>query len=215
MPGFEPDDYKRIITLLCSGNDDVRRAAQRLLKLYPSDNFYRHLKSLPKQEGLDKCDLEFVSETAVFYFYNRIVEYDGTFALDKRSRDWIEGNYSDGATWVTKAITRDPSYRIFTSMLDHAYGLVLWDHSDQVEALPHFRKMIDVIRLSNRVYPSNPRHIGIALRIINEPRNMSKTAKTASPYVGERQAISTDYVLNGAMVNSSPCRRTHQKQLVR
>jgi hypothetical protein len=200
VPGFESGDYKKIITLLCGKNSDGKRAAQRLLKLYPSDNFYQHLDSVLKHE-LDNCDRVFATEAAVFYFYNRIVEYDGTFALNKKSRDWIEGNYNDGLAWINQIVAKDQSYRIFNSMLDYAYGVVLWDHNDHVAALPHFDRMIEAIRLSNRAYPSNPQHIAIALRIINEPERSSKAAKTAIPYLDEPRAINNDHLVSGTMVS--------------
>ena len=200
VPAFGPDDYKKVVSLLCKGDDDSRRAAQRLLKLYPSDNFYRYLHALSKEE-FGKCDVAFVSETAVFYFYNRIVEYDGTFAVDKKSRDWIEGNYNDGIAAVGRATANDPSFNIYTSMLDYAYGLVLWDHGDQAGALRHLNHMIETIRLSNATYPSNPQHIAIALRLMHEPSHPSKTAKTASAYVGEPLAAGKEHTVKGQIVS--------------
>jgi hypothetical protein len=97
IPGFGPDDYNIVVDSVCSADEDVRRAAQRLLKLYPSNRFYLRLQALPKQPGLAKCGASFATETAAYYFYNRIVEYDGRFALDR------QGNYSplcDGLTRV-------------------------------------------------------------------------------------------------------------------
>jgi hypothetical protein len=81
IPGFESEDYKSIVSLLCSAHAANRNASQRLLRLYPSNNFYQSIQALPKQP---KCDLGFVSESATYYFYNRIVEYDGTFPLDRQ-----------------------------------------------------------------------------------------------------------------------------------
>lgn len=202
IPGFESDDYKKIVALLCSKDEDVRRAAQRLLKLYPSNNFYPYVKSLPKQGDWDKCSLAFVSETAVNYFYNRIVEYDGTFALDKDSRAWIDGNYKDGLEWVRRAAAENPAHGIFSSMIDYARGLVLWDHGDHAAALPYFNQMLDEIRSSGGVYPSNPQHIATALKLINEPRRASRTTEPVKPYgSGERRSMSRTYALSAGMVS--------------
>jgi hypothetical protein len=202
IPGFEPEDYKKIVTLLCSADEDTKRAAERLLRLYPSDKFYQHIEALPKQSDFEKCNLAFVSEAAVYYFYNRIVEFDGTFALDKASRDWIGGNYNDGIDWVKRAAVKDPSFGVFSSMLDYAYGLVLWDHSDKAIASTYFNRMLDGVRLSNASYPSNPRHIAIALKLVNEPDRKSKTAESTSPYnTSELHAISQNYVATSSVVN--------------
>jgi hypothetical protein len=38
ISGFQPDDYKAVVNLLCSANSANRNAAQRLLRQYPSDN---------------------------------------------------------------------------------------------------------------------------------------------------------------------------------
>jgi hypothetical protein len=44
--------------------------------------------------------VSFVTETAVYYFNNRIVEYDGTFALDKQASACIAENYAGGSEWT-------------------------------------------------------------------------------------------------------------------
>ena len=195
------DDYEKVVSLLCSNEEDTRVAAQRLLRLYPSDKFYGSIEAL-KQSDFNKCNLPFVSETAIYYFYNRIVEYDGTFTFDKSSRQWVDGNYSDGAEWVSRATASDSSRSIFSSILDYAYGLVLWDHNDKSKASVHFDRMLERIRSSNVPYPSNPWHIVIALRSINEPSHDSKMAETAKPYnANEIQPIGKNYVHNGAAVN--------------
>jgi hypothetical protein len=201
VPAFGPGDYKKVVTLLCSGNDSGRHAAQRLLKLYPSDNFYRYLQSLSKSEEIANCDLTFISETAILYFYNRIVEYDGTFALDKKSRDWIVGNYDDGVAWVSRPVAKDPSFKIYSSMLDYAYGLVLWDHGDQAGGLRHISRMMETIRSSNTIYPSNPRHIAIALKLLHDPSYALKTVRPLVAYVGEPVAAGKEHVIKGQLVS--------------
>jgi hypothetical protein len=201
IPSFQADDYRKVVALLCSRDEEVRLAAQRLLKLYPSNNFYQHIQALLKQGEFDKCKLAFVAETAVNFFYNRLVEYDGTFALDKDSRGWIDGNYKDGVEWVKRAAAEDPSHGIFRAMLDYARGLVLWDHGEQAAALPYFNQMLDAVRSSSGIYPSNPQHIAVAVKLVNVPR-AAKLPDSAKPYApGERRPIARTYMVSGGMVS--------------
>ncbi len=82
IPGFAANDYAVVVSLLCNADTSTRRAAQRLMKLYPSNSFYAPLQKLSKPGNDANCDSEFIAELAVNYFYNRIVEYDGSFPLD-------------------------------------------------------------------------------------------------------------------------------------
>ncbi|MBV9970956.1 MAG: hypothetical protein JO228_13300 [Xanthobacteraceae bacterium] len=202
IPGFTPDDYNIVIDSLCSTDEDVRRAAQRLLKVYPSNRFYSRLQALPRQPGFAKCGASFVTETAAYYFYNRIVEYDGTFALDKQASAWIAENYAEGTEWTRRGEAKDSTLGTFTAMLDYARGLVLWDHGDKREGSASFNQMIDAIRMSDRIYPSNPNHIADALRLIHDPARTTKPSRGAalvSPM--ERHPVAKTYVVTDGAVN--------------
>jgi hypothetical protein len=202
IPGFAPDDYKLIVDSLCSMDEDVRRAAQRLLKLYPSNRFYSHLQALPKQPGFAKCGVSFATETAAYYFYNRIVEFDGTFALDKQASAWIAENYADGRQWTERGEAQDNALGAFTAMLSYARGLVQWDHGQKKEGSASFNEMIDTIRTSGRIYPSNPNHIADALRLIHDPARTTKPPRAAvvsNP--PDRHPVAKAYVLTDSAVS--------------
>jgi hypothetical protein len=179
IPGFDANDYKIAVDSLCSTDEDVRRAAQRLLKLYPSNHFYAHLQALAKQANFDKCKVAFLAETAAYYFYNRIVEYDGTFTLDNQSLAAIEENRRDGTEWAKRGEAQDASFGLFTAMLDYARGLVLWDHGEKKDASAAFNQMIDRVRTANRIYPSNPQHIAAALRLVYDPAHPAQSLRGA------------------------------------
>jgi hypothetical protein len=202
IPGFAPDDYNIVVDTLCSTDEDVRRAAQRLLKIYPSNRFYVRLQALPKQSGFAKCGASFITESAAYYFYNRIVEYDGTFALDKQASAWIAQNYADGSEWTKRGEAQDSTLGAFTAMLDYARGLILWDHGDKREGAASFNQMIDAIRTSGRIYPSNPNHIADALRLVHDPARMTKPSRAAvvlNP--SERHPVAKTYVIADGAVN--------------
>jgi hypothetical protein len=181
IPGFEPDDYKRVVGLLCGTDLDSKTASQRLLRSYPANNFYQPIQDLQKQTN---CDLIFVSESAIYYFYNRLVEYDGTFALDSVSLNWLVGNYNDGSAWVKLVSAKDPNHSVFGALLNYGYGLVLWDRgpTNQSGAISQFKLMLQTIGSSNGIYPSNPGHIATALKELNNPGVASKIAASATPY---------------------------------
>ena len=201
IPGFRSDDYRIVIESLCSSDEDVRRAAQRLLKLYPSNHFYPILQALPKQPNFDRCRMDFIAETAAYYFYNRIVEYDGTFALDKGSRAWISQNYADGNDWAKRGEAQDGTVPLFTAMLDYARGLVLVDHGERKDALASFNLMIEAIRTSGRIYPSNPRHIATALRLTQDPGHNAKVLQGALALIPpDRRPVAKTYVVTEGFV---------------
>jgi hypothetical protein len=173
-----------------------------MLKLYPSNHFYAHLQALPKQPSFDRCKVAFVSETAAYYFYNRIVEYDGTFALDKGSVKWIDENYAEGTEWTRRGEAQDGAFAAFTAMLDYARGLVLWDHGEKKDASASFSQMIEAIRTSGRLYPSNPQHIATALRLIHDPALGSKPAHAAVVFnPPDRRPVAKAYVVTDGAVN--------------
>lgn len=202
IPGFSPSDYKIVVDSVCSRDEDVRRAAQRLLKLYPSYHFYAHLQALPKQPTFNGCKPTFVAETAAYYFYNRIVEYDGTFTLDKSSMAWINENYAEGVEWAKRGEAQDGAFGMFAAMLDYARGLVLWDHGEKKDASASFSQMIDSIRASSRIYPSNPQHIATALRVIHEPGRSSKSVSGAVVFnPPDRRAVARAYVVTDGAVD--------------
>jgi hypothetical protein len=201
IPGFRPDDYRIVVESLCSPDEDVRRAAQRLLRVYPSSHFYPTLQALPKQPSFDRCRLGFMAETAAYYFYNRIVEYDGTFALDKENRAWIGENHADGTDWTKRGEVHDTSLPLFTAMLDYARGLVLFDHGDKKDALAAFNQMIEAIRTSGRIYPSNPQHIATALRLTQDPNRNAKGLQAAQAIIPpDRHPVAKAYVVSEGAV---------------
>jgi len=201
IPGFGSIDYRIVIESLCSSDEDVRRAAQRLLKLYPSDHFYPILQALPKQPGFDRCRTGFIVETAAYYFYNRIVEYDGTFALDKEGQAWISQNYVDGTDWAKRGETRDGPLPLFTAMLDYARGLVLLDHGERKNGLVSFNLMIDAIRSSGKIYPSSPHHIASALRLTQDPGHNAKALQAALAVLPpDRRPVAKAYVVTEGFV---------------
>lgn len=201
IPGFAQDDYDIVVDTLCSTDEDSRRAAQRLLKIYPSNRFYVRLHALPKQPGFAKCGASFITETAAYYFYNRIVEYDGTFALDKQASAWIAQNYADGGEWTKRGEAQDSTLGAFTAMLSYARGLVLWDHGDRREGSASFNQMIDAIRSSGRIYPSNPNHIADALRLVHDPARMTKPSRAAVLNPSDRHPVAKTYVIADGVVN--------------
>lgn len=201
IPGFRSDDYRIVVQSLCSSDEDVRRAAQRLLKLYPSNHFYPILQALPKQPAFDRCRMGFIAETAAYYFYNRIVEYDGTFALDQGSRAWISENYADGNDWAKRGEAQDGPVPLFTAMLDYAPGLVLLDHGERKDALASFNLMIEAIRTSGRIYPSNPQHIATALRLTRDPSHNAKMLQGAVALIPpDRRPVAKTYVVSEGSV---------------
>ncbi|MGY3532301.1 hypothetical protein ACVISU_005069 [Bradyrhizobium sp. USDA 4452] len=138
----------------------------------------------------------FIAETAAYYFYNRIVEYDGTFALDKGSRAWISENYADGIDWAGRGEALDGPLPLFTAMLDYARGLVLLDHGERKEALTSFNLMIESIRTSGRIYPSNPQQIATALRLTQDPGHNAKTLQAALSMIPpDRRPVAKTYVV--------------------
>jgi hypothetical protein len=201
IPGFRSDDYQIVVQSLCSSDEDVRRAAQRLLKLYPTNHFYPSLQALPKQPYFDRCRMGFIAEAAAYYFYNRIVEYDGTFPLDKQSQAWISQNYDYGIDWAKRGEAQDGSLPLFTAMLDYARGLVLLDHGERKDAVASFNLMIEAIRTSGRIYPSNPQHIAIALRVAQDPGHNVKALQAALAIIPpDRRPVAKAYIVSDGMV---------------
>jgi hypothetical protein len=201
IPGFRSDDYRIVVESLCSSDEDVRRAAQRLLKLYPSTHFYPILQALPKQSNFDRCRMGLIAETAAYYFYNRIVEYDGTFALDKAGQAWISQNYADGNDWAKRGEAQDGPAPLFTAMLDYARGLVLVDHGERKDALASFNLMIEAIRTTGRIYPSNPQHIATALRLTQDQGHNAKMLQGALALIPpDRRPIAKVYVVTEGIV---------------
>jgi hypothetical protein len=201
IPGFRADDYRIVVESLCSPDEDVRRAAQRLLKLYPSNHFYPILQALPKQSNFDRCRPGFIAETAAYYFYNRLVEYDGTFALDKASQAWIDQNYADGSDWAKRGEAQDGQAPLFAAMLDYARGLVLIDHGNRKDALSSFNAMIEAIRTTGRIYPSNPQHIAAALRLTQDPGRSPKALQGALALIPpDRHPVAKTYVISEGVV---------------
>jgi hypothetical protein len=195
IPGFTPHEYRIVVDALCSPDEDVKRAAQRLVKLYPSNHFYARLQELPLEPDFAKCPASFVAETAAYYFYNRIVEYDGTFGLDRQGSAWIDENYKDGRAW-TKRGEEDAAFGNFAAMLDYARGLVLWDHGDKSRAATAFNQMIDSLRDASRLYPSNPQHIATALKLIHDPaRNAKRTGDTVTFASPAPRPVAKAYVI--------------------
>jgi hypothetical protein len=143
----------------------------------------------------------FIVETAAYYFYNRIVEYDGTFKLDKGSQAWISQNYTDGTDWAKRGEAQGDPLPLFTAMLDYARGLVLLDHGERKDALASFNLMIDAIRSSGRIYPSNPHHIATALRLTQDPGHNTKVLQAALAIIPpDRRPVAKAYVVTEGIV---------------
>jgi hypothetical protein len=201
IPGFGSDDYRIVVESLCSEDEDVRRAAQRMLRLYPSNHFYKVLQALPKQTNFNRCRVGFIAETAAFYFYNRIVEYDGTFAWDQESQSGIDQNYADGVAWARRGEASDAALPVFTALLDYAHGLVLLDHGKRKAALDSFGNMTDAIRTSGRIYPSNPRHIATALMLTQDAGQSAKALQAALVLTPpDRRPVARNYVVSEGAV---------------
>ena len=175
-------------------------AAQRLLRLLPAGNFYQWLESLPKSNTFEACDISFVAETAIYYYYNRIVEYDGSFPLDKATRGWLDGNYNDGVAWIKLAASKLHRFDVYSALLDFGYGLVLWDHNDKLRAQGYFRNMLKTVQSSKDVYPSNPHHIAVALREVFEPGYHGQLAPAGNYDPNEIEKIGSNYVSDGRVI---------------
>ena len=102
IPGFDAEDYNEVVSSLCSADPRTRNASQRLLRVFPSDNFHQPINSL--QARSNECDAIFLAQSAVYYFYNRLVEYVGKFSLDEESIRWLHNNFTDGDNWVKMAV---------------------------------------------------------------------------------------------------------------
>ena len=183
IPGFGGEDYNKVVSLLCSANPGTRNASQRLLRVFPSDNFHQPINSL--QARSNECDAIFLAQSAVYYFYNRLVEYVGKFPLDEESVRWLRNNFADGDNWVKIAVSKDPSQDVFRAMLDYGYGITLWDRGpndpkNQAGGLSHFETMLKTLGSSKGVYPSSPFHIATALRETSDPN--AATAASATRY---------------------------------
>jgi hypothetical protein len=203
IPGFAADDYNRLVSLLCSSDADTRNASQRLLRMFPSDNFYSPIQNMQKRSD---CDLIFVSQSAVYYFYNRIVEYDGKFTLGEKDTSWLNGNYADGGKWVKLASSKDSSQDVFGALLDYAYGLTLWDRgpanpADKANGASHFKLMLKTLSSSKGIYPSSPGHIATALHEVNNPNVQSAIASSATWYNASiEHPVSGNYITLGTTI---------------
>jgi hypothetical protein len=187
-----------------------------LLKSFPADNFYQPIQNLQKQSN---CDTIFIYESAVDYFYNRIVEYDGTFALDTTSINWLNGNYNDGMGWVKLATAKDASQDVLGALLDYGYGVTLWERgtsspANQTSALSHFKLMLQTLGSSKGIYPSNPEHIATALKALNNPGVTPKTLSSATPYSASAlRPVSGNYITSGTSITLFALPDTTSKQL--
>lgn len=196
IPGFEDADYARVVDLLDEANDDLRKAAQRLVRLFPSYHFYKPLQAYLKKATTTNNEVSLMAEGAAYYFYNRIVEFQGSFPLDDKSREWIKGNYENGQAWIERVAARDASDRILGAMLDYARASVLWDWGrKETEAAVYFRKMLETVRSLDVSYPVNPQHIGTALAVTNG-FSSTKVPASARPYAPDdrRKLSGTSFV---------------------
>jgi hypothetical protein len=179
-----------VVDLLAEKDDVLTKAAQRLIRLFPSNRFYKPLQAYWQKTTMSDEELSQMAEAAVYYYFNRIVEYQGSFPLDEQSRGWVQGNYDNGQAWVDRAAAKDNSNRLLGAMLDYARGAVLWDRKEE-EAGMYFRRMLDVIRTSDESYPFNPQHIATALAVVNDPGQVTKVPASSRPYnAGERRKLS-------------------------
>jgi hypothetical protein len=181
IPGFGTEDYEKIVSLLCSADPAARNASQRLLRVFPSDNFHQPINALKARSN--ECDAIFLAESAAYYFYNRLVEYVGKFPLDEESVRWLHDNFIDGDNWVKVAVSKDPSQDVFRAMLDYGYGITLWergpnDPKSQDSGLAHFETMLKTLGSSKGIYPSSPFHIATALRETSDPSAANAASAT-------------------------------------
>lgn len=180
IPAFQTDDYHRVVNVLCAADADSRSAAQRLLRSFPADSFYAPLQKLKNQGN---CKFAYVYEAAIFYFYNRIVEYDGTWTLNDNDRKWLNDNVNDGNNWVRLAVSQEARDDACAALLNFGYGLDLWDRTgdsrSQTDAKQQFQSMLTTLGSSKGFYPSNSAHIAIALAAINNQGSSSKIFKVA------------------------------------
>ena len=181
IPGFGAEDYNKVVSSLCSADPRTRNASQRLLRVFPSDNFHQPINSL--QARSNECDAIFLAQSAVYYFYNRLVEYVGKFPLDEESIRWLHNNFTDGDNWVKIAVAKDSSQDVFRAMLDYGYGITLWDRGpndpkNQASGLSHFETMLKTLGSSKGVYPSSPFHIATALRETSDPNAANAASAT-------------------------------------
>lgn len=216
IPGFENDDYINIVELLCSSDTYSRAASRRLLRFFPADSFYAPLQRLKNRAN---CKSRYVGQSAVYYFYNRIVEYDGTWPLDGASRNWLDTNLADGKSWVKLASAMDSNQAGYGALLEFAYGLDLWDRSDnpasQTSAKPHFKSMLAILGASKEPYPFSPSHIAIALRAIHD-QSASETADSATSFNPRvLHLISENYIVgpNGVDLLATPERKSSTKAI--
>jgi hypothetical protein len=173
----------------------LRKAAQRLVRLFPSNRFYKPIQDYLKKAAITNEQLSWMAEAAAFYFYNRIAEFQGSFALEDSGRKWIEGNYENGKAWVEKAAARDPDHRILGAMLDYARASVLWDWDrKEKDANEYYKRMLETIRSLDASYPLNPHHVAAALAVTNG-YPVSRVPDTTRPYAPDdrRKLTGTAY----------------------
>ena len=158
------------------------------------------------QAQSNECDAIFLAQSAVYYFYNRLVEYDGKFPLDEESNRWLHTNFTDGDNWVKIAMAKDPSQDVFRAMLDYGYGITLWDRGpnspkDQASGLSHFETMLKTLGSSKGIYPSSPFHIAAALRVTNDPGVRSASAASATRYnTSSLHSANGNYITHGTSI---------------
>jgi len=208
IPGFGAEDYNRVVGLLCSADPRTRNASQRLLRVFPSDNFHQRINSL--QARSNECDAIFLAQSAVYYFYNRLVEYVGKFPLDEESIRWLHNNFTDGDNWVKIAVAKDSSQDVFRAMLDYGYGITLWDRGpndpkNQASGLSHFETMLKTLGSSKGVYPSSPFHIATALRETSDP-NAANAASATRYNASSLHPANGNYIIHETSIKlfSSP-----------
>jgi hypothetical protein len=181
IPGFNIEDYNRVVGLLCSADAGARNASQRLLRVFPSDNFHQPINGLKARSN--ECDAIFLAQSAAYYYYNRLVEYVGKFPLDEESVRWLHDNFIEGHSWVKIAASKDSSQDVFRAMLDYGYGITLWergpsDPKSQASGLTLFETMLKTLGSSEGIYPSSPFHIATALRETSDPNAMNAASAT-------------------------------------
>jgi hypothetical protein len=201
--GDRINDYEKVVTRLMSDNQATRDAALRLIKLFPTYEFYYPLNGYFALSDKQLSDTQFsrVVDSAIWFFYERIVEKQGSYPLNQKAIEWIDGNFEQGKKWASKADTKlnDGNPRI--AMLYFAEGIVYFsrpDKNNRDRAHNNFQKFITTVSYEQNLcyYKYNLQHIATALSAIAQPDYSISFADAAKLYRCD-PALSTSYVSDG------------------
>jgi hypothetical protein len=208
IPGFQDADYAKVVYLLMSDNEDVRKAAQRLIRVFPVNPFYWSFEKLRSNTSLTGTQFARLHESVQYYFYTRIVEMQGSYALDDGIVRWVDGNYRSGLQWLDIERARVGSGKPWEAMLLYAKGLVFIGRKYQSDdarttGLEAFKAMLDQIKKSEQDYPSNPQNIAVALAVVNNPARSTANFSAAGLYPpGDTRSLDAfSYNVSGSIIS--------------